>query len=118
MLAGPTTFAAILHAFQVNHRSMAIAQRSSEVWNILSAVRSEFKKYNETVGRVARQLKTASGSVEELDRRTRAMDRALKRVETLPEDGSAAKLLGLDGVTDSEVDDGCDPLPVALAAAE
>jgi DNA recombination protein RmuC len=120
MLAGPTTFAAILHAFQVNHRSMAIAQRSSEVWNILSAVRSEFKKYNETVGKVARQLKTATGSVEELDRRTRAMDRALKRVETLPEDGSAAKLLGLDGMTDSELEDGGDPLPltVPLAAAE
>ena len=120
MLAGPTTFAAILHAFQVNHRSMAIAQRSSEVWNILSAVRSEFKKYNETVGRVARQLKTASGSVEELDRRTRAMDRALKRVETLPEDGSAAKLLGLNGVTESDLEDGDGPLPltVPLAAAE
>jgi DNA recombination protein RmuC len=99
---------------------MAIAQRSSEVWNILSAVRSEFKKYNETVGKVARQLKTATGSVEELDRRTRAMDRALKRVETLPEDGSAAKLLGLDGMTDSEFEDGGDPLPltVPLAAAE
>lgn len=120
MLAGPTTFAAILHAFQVNHRSMAIAQRSSEVWNILSAVRSEFKKYNETVGKVARQLKTASNSVEDLDRRTRAMDRALKQVETLPDDGSAAKLLGLDGIAESDMEDGGDPLPlpVPLAAAE
>lgn len=96
MLAGPTTFAAILHAFQVNHRSMAIAKQSSEVWKVLGAVRSEFRKYNETVARVAKQLKTASGSVEELDRRVKIMDRALRRVETLPDDASAAALLGLD----------------------
>jgi len=95
MLAGPTTFAAILHAFQVNYKSMAIARQSGEVWKILSAVRTEFKKYNETVGKVARQLKTATGSVEELDKRTRLMDRALRSVETMPDNGSAAKLLGL-----------------------
>ena len=96
MLAGPTTFAAILHAFQVNHRSMAVAQRSGEVWNILRAVRTEFKRYNDTVGRVAKQLNTAAGSVADLGKRTEMMDRALRSVETLPDDGSAAKLLGLD----------------------
>ena len=96
MLAGPTTFAAILHAFQVNHRSMAIAQRSSDVWKILSAVRTEFKRYNETVSKVARQLNTAVGSVDELRKRTGLMDRALRDVETMPDDGSSAKLLGLE----------------------
>jgi DNA recombination protein RmuC len=96
MLAGPTTFAAILHSFQVNHRSMAIAKQSSEVWKILSAVRSEFKKYNDTVSKVARQLNTAAGSVVELGNRTRLMDRALKGVETMPDDGRSAKLLGLN----------------------
>jgi DNA recombination protein RmuC len=103
MLAGPTTFAAILHSFQVNYRSMAIAKQSGEVWKILSAVRTEFKKYNETVGRVAKQLKTAAGSVDELDKRTRLMDRALKSVETMPENGNSAKLLGLtDSLADGE----------------
>lgn len=96
MLAGPTTFAAILHAFQVNHRSMVIAERSGDVWKILSAVRTEFKRYNDTVGKVARQLNTAAGSVAELDKRSRLMDRALRNVELMPEDGSAARLLGLD----------------------
>jgi DNA recombination protein RmuC len=95
MLAGPTTFAAILHAFQVNHRSMAIAKQSSEVWKVLGAVRGEFRKYNETVAKVAKQLKTASGSVEELDRRVKIMDRALRRVETLPDEADGDKLLGL-----------------------
>ena len=95
-LAGPTTFAATLHAFQANYRSMAVAQRSGDVWNILRAVRTEFKRYNDTVGKVARQLNTAAGSVAELGKRTDMMDRALRNVETMPDDGSAAKLLGLD----------------------
>lgn len=95
MLAGPTTFAAILHAFQVNHRSMAIAERSSEVWQILGAVRREFAKYDESVRKVANQLNTATKSVEQLGTRTRMMDRALKKVEMLPDDGSAAKVLGI-----------------------
>ena len=106
MLAGPTTFAAILHAFQVNHRSLAIAQRSSDVWKILSAVRTEFKRYNDTVSKVERQLNTAAGSVAELGKRTELMDRALRNVETMPDDGSAAKLLGLEEKlpdSDSEV---------------
>jgi DNA recombination protein RmuC len=96
MLAGPTTFAAILHAFQVNYRSMTVAQRSSDVWKILSAVRTEFKRYNDTVSKVARQLNTAAGSVAELGKRTDLMDRALRNVETMPDNGSAAKLLGLE----------------------
>lgn len=95
MLAGPTTFAAILHSFQVNYRSMAIARQSGEVWKTLSAVRTEFQRYHKTIGVVARQLKTAAGSVDELGKRTDAMDRALKGVETMPDNGSAAKLLGL-----------------------
>ncbi|TMI99820.1 MAG: DNA recombination protein RmuC [Alphaproteobacteria bacterium] len=102
MLAGPTTFAAILHAFQVNYRSMAVARQSGEVWKILSAVRTEFKKYNDTVGKVAKQLKTAAGSVDELDKRTRLMDRALKGVETMPDNGSAAKLLGFSDAAAAE----------------
>lgn len=95
-LAGPTTFAATLHAFQANYRSMAVAQRSGDVWNILRAVRTEFKRYASTVGTVTRQLNTAAGSVAELGKRTDMMDRALRNVETMPDDGSAAKLLGLE----------------------
>ncbi len=123
MIAGPTTFSAILHAFQVNHRSMAIAQQSGEVWRVLGAVRTEFRKYNDTVAKVAKQLRTASGSVDELDRRTRAMDRALRHVETMPDDSATARLLGLDAVApdaggDSIVPDGGNDLErdVALFA--
>ena len=100
MLAGPTTFAAILHAFQLNHRSMALAQQSSEVWKVLSAVRTEFSKYNDVVVRLGKQLNTAAGSVEEVGRRARAMERKLKDVERLPDEDGATRLLGLDAVAD------------------
>jgi DNA recombination protein RmuC len=101
MLAGPTTFAAILYAFQVSHRSVTIAQRSRDVWKILSAVRTEFKRYDKTVSDLARQLNTAASSVKNLGNRARLMDRALRDVETMPDNGSAAKLLGLEeGLTE------------------
>jgi DNA recombination protein RmuC len=120
MLAGPTTFAAILHSFQINHRSMAIAQRSGEIWQTLSAVRTEFTKYNAAVEKVAKQLRTAAGSVDDLQTRTKMMDRALKKVEVMPEEGAAAKLLGLDALDTDAEDEAAEPialLPAARAAS-
>lgn len=96
-LAGPTTFSAILNAFRMNFHSLALAKQTSEIWRVLSAVRTEFGKYNKVVSTLDRQLRTASNSVESLGRRTKAMDRKLRIVETLPDDGSAEKLLGLTG---------------------
>jgi DNA recombination protein RmuC len=103
-LAGPTTFAAILNAFQMNFRSVAIAKRSNEVWKLLGAVRTEFSRYNEVVGRIEKQLATAATSVENLGRRTRVMTRTLKTVEIMPDDGTAQKLLGLtpDALADED----------------
>lgn len=95
VLAGPTTFSAILSAFQMNFRSLALARQSTEVWRVLSAVRTEFGRYNDVVNRLGNQLRTAAGSVEKLGVRTRAMDRRLRSVELLPNDGSAQRVLGL-----------------------
>ncbi len=94
-LAGPTTLSALLNGLQMGFRSLAIERRSSEVWQILGAVRSEFGKYSAVVTRLARQLDTASKSVEALGVRTRAMDRRLGSVETLPS-GEAPLLMGVD----------------------
>jgi DNA recombination protein RmuC len=103
-LAGPTTFAAILNAFQMNFRSVAIAKRSNEVWKLLGAVRTEFSRYNEVVAKIEKQLGAAATSVESLGRRTRVMTRTLRTVELLPEDGTAQKLLGLtpDALADED----------------
>jgi len=94
-LASPTTLAALLNAFQMGFRSVAIEKRSSEVWQVLGAVRTEFKKYNDVVDTLGKQLNRAANSVDSLGRRTRAMTRTLKTVEALPDDGATQKLLGI-----------------------
>lgn len=93
-LAGPTTLTALLNALQMGFRSVAIEKRSSEVWQVLGAVRAEFTKYNDVVERLGNQLGTAANSVKALGVRTRAMQRKLRGVETLPVPESET-LLGL-----------------------
>jgi DNA recombination protein RmuC len=92
-LAGPTTLTALLNALQMGFRTLAIEQRSSEVWRILGAVKTEFGKYNDVVDGLSRQLSTAARSVESLGVRTRAMSKKLRDVEKLPED-TAQIILG------------------------
>lgn len=102
-LAGPTTLTALLNALQMGFRSLAIQKRSSEVWQVLGAVRTEFGKYNDVVEKIGKQLGYAANTVHELGRRTRAMDRKLREVETIPVPQAEA-LLGFngDGITDPE----------------
>ncbi len=95
-LAGPTTLSAILNAFQMGFRSLAIEKRSGEVWQILGAVQTEFRKYIEVVDKLGNQLDTAAKSVANLGTRTRKMNSKLKSVQTLPEGIAATTLLGLD----------------------
>ncbi len=113
-LAGPATFAALLNALQMGFRSLALEQRSGEVWKVLGAVRNEFSKYNEVVDRLSKQLNTAAESVERLGARTRVMNKKLRDVEKLPDD-SAQTLLGqsLADVEYMEETDTVLPAPVS-----
>lgn len=94
-LAGPTTLASILNAFQMGFRSLAIQKRSSEVWQVLGAVRTEFQKHGKVVENLKRQLNAATNTVDALGTRTRAMHRTLKNVEILS-DADSTNLLGLN----------------------
>jgi DNA recombination protein RmuC len=94
MIAGPTNLAALLTSFQMGFRSLALQKRSSEVWQLLGAIKTEFDRYGTVVNILSRQLTTATNSVESLGRRTRAMSRKLKGVETLPDGKTAETLLG------------------------
>jgi DNA recombination protein RmuC len=94
-LAGPTTLAAILNALHMGFQSLAIEKRSSEVWQVLGAIRSEFNRYGEIVDRLRRQLNTAVSTIDTLGTRARAMHRRLRDVEVLP-DAASQKVLGLD----------------------
>jgi DNA recombination protein RmuC len=78
-------------------RTLAIEQRSSEVWQVLGAVKTEFGKFGDVLEKVQRQLRAASNTIDKSGVRTRAMARKLRDVEQLPESESAA-LLGLDNL--------------------
>ncbi len=95
VVAGPTTLSAILNSLRMGFRTLAIEKRSSEVWQILAAVKTEFGKFGDVLDKVKRQLETASGTIDETGVRTRAMERKLRDVEALPE-SEASELLKLE----------------------
>ena len=83
-LTGPTTLSALLNSLQMGFRTLLVQERSSEVWNILSAVKSEFSTFENHLSKVQSQLKTASTSLDSLQStRTRAMERKLRDVELI-----------------------------------
>jgi DNA recombination protein RmuC len=83
-VAGPTTLAAILNSLQMGFRTLAIQKRSSEVWEVLGAVKSEFARYADILVKVQKKLQEANNTVETGLTRTRVIQRKLKNVEELP----------------------------------
>ncbi len=84
VFAGPTTLAALLNSLQMGFRTLAIQQRSSEVWNLLAGVKTEFGKFGEALAAVKEKLDQASRKIEDVDVRSRAITRKLRDVEELP----------------------------------
>jgi len=82
-VAGPTTLAALLNSLQMGFRTLAIQQRSSEVWRVLGEAKAEFEKYGVVWERLKKQLESAQNTVDEAGKRTRAVSRKLKDVETI-----------------------------------
>jgi DNA recombination protein RmuC len=98
-VTGPTTLAAMLNSLQMGFRTLAIEQRSSEVWKHLAAVKTEFAKFGEVLAATRKKLEQASNSIGDAEVRTRAIERQLRDVEALPP-GEAARLLDAEpGVT-------------------
>ena len=91
-LAGPTTLAAMLNSLQMGFRTLAIEKRSSEVWSILGAVKTEFGKFGEALAHTRKKLEEASNSIDKAETRSRVLNKKLKAVEALPA-GEAANLL-------------------------
>jgi DNA recombination protein RmuC len=106
VIAGPTTLIAILNSLRMGFQTLAIEQRASEVAKVLGAVKTEFGKFNLLLDKVKRQLTTATRTIEESGfRRTRAIERALRSVEQLPEMDSAAVLQISDNDVTVELDE-------------
>jgi DNA recombination protein RmuC len=84
VFAGPTTLAALLNSLQMGFRTLAIQKRSSEVWNLLAGVKTEFGKFGEALSAVRDKLDQAARKMEDVDVRSRVLSRKLRDVEELP----------------------------------
>jgi len=89
VVAGPTTVTALLNSLQMGFRTLAIEQRSSEVWRVLGAVKTEFGKFADVLEGATKQLGTVQNSIHKAGVRTRAIERQLRDVEAVPTDAAA-----------------------------
>jgi len=94
-LAGPTTLLAMLNSLQMGFRTLALEKRSSEVWQVLGAVKTEFGKFGDVLAKVKSQTETVLNTLSSAEQRSRVMGKALRNVEALPEVDSA-RLLPLE----------------------
>ena len=102
VVTGPTTLGAILNSLQMGFRTLAIQKRTSEVWSVLGAVKTEFSKFGGMLEKVQKNLQSAGDQLEEvMGKRTRAIERKLRQVEALPAEESR-KMLSMNEFTDEE----------------
>ncbi|KKC47660.1 recombinase RmuC [Paenibacillus sp. D9] len=92
VIAGPTTLTALLNSLQMGFQTLAIQQRSSEVWQVLGAVKTEFGKFGDLLDKTQKKLQEASNSIDAAAVRSRAIERRLRKVQELPA-GEAPDLL-------------------------
>lgn len=85
VVAGPTTLAALLNSLQMGFRTLAIEKRSSEVWELLGVVKTQFGQFGDALSKTKKKLQEASNSIDSAEIRTRAIERKLRDVQELPE---------------------------------
>jgi DNA recombination protein RmuC len=93
-LAGPTNLMAMLNALQMGFRTLALEKRSSEVWQVLGAVKTEFGKFGDVLDKVRNQTQTVLNTLDQAQTRSNVMNRALRQVDALPEAQAQALLPG------------------------
>ncbi len=101
-LAGPTTLLAMLSSLQMGFRTLTLEKRSSEVWQVLGAVKTEFGKFGDVLAKVKSQTETVLKTLDSAETRSRAMGRALKKVEALP-DTQVQALIPMDKDFDTDL---------------
>ena len=106
MLAGPTTLLALLNSLQMGFRTLVLEKRSAEVWEVLGAVKTEFGKFGEVLAKTRKKLDEAGSTIDLAFVRTRAMERQLRKVESLPDERAAQLLPGLSDDDEAEEPDG------------
>ena len=101
-VAGPSTFSAMLNSLQMGFKTLAIEERSSEIWKTLSKVKTEFGKFGEVIDATKKKLEAASKQFDSVDTRTRQINKALKGVEVLSMPDGQHIGLDLEDDTDPE----------------
>lgn len=105
VVTGPTTLGAILNSLQMGFRTLAIEKRSSEVWTVLAAVKTEFGKFGGMLAKVQKNLESAGSHLEEvIGKRTRAIERKLRQVQELPAEQSN-NILAIENTLSDEDDE-------------
>jgi DNA recombination protein RmuC len=100
-MTGPSTISAFLNALQVGFRSLAVEKQTGKIWDILGEVKKEFGNFETVLTKVKDQIDKASATLEkDVGVRTRAINRTLKKVETLPSDGDSRQQLLIDDNAD------------------
>lgn len=102
VIAGPTTLAALLNSLQMGFRTLAIEKRSSEVWELLGGVKTEFGKFGDVIGNIQKKLLSASNEFDQVAVRTRAINRKLRGVQQLNDNESLQILGETDGIASAE----------------
>ena len=84
VVVGPTTLAALLNSLQMGFRTLAVQKRSSEVWKVLGAVKTEFGRFGNALDKVKEKLDETGNTIEDAVHRSRQIERRLRKVEELP----------------------------------
>lgn len=106
IITGPTTLSALLNSLQIGFKTLVIEKRSSEVWELLGAVKTEFGKFGAVLDKTQKKLEEASNVIRTAGVRTRAIERKLKDVEQLPAESAAQLLAGPENLLEyTEADD-------------
>lgn len=103
-VVGPTNLVAFLSSLQMGFKTLAIEKRSSEVWEILGAVKTEFSRFGKILDKTKKKLQEASNVIDTASVRSRAIERKLKTVQELPEDDSV-KVLGNEFIVEKSKDE-------------
>ena len=106
VVTGPTTLAALLNSLQMGFRTLAIEKRSSEVWELLGAVKTQFGKFGEVLAKTKKKLQEASNTIDQAEIRTRVITRKLSKVQELPPADSASLIEAAANEDDDETGDG------------
>jgi DNA recombination protein RmuC len=103
VVSGPTTLIALLNSLQMGFRTLAIEKRSSEVWTLLGAVKTEFGRFGDILDKTQKKLQEASNTIEDAARKSRSIGRKLKNVQELSADDSKLLLEDADDADSSQI---------------